>query len=444
MGPGTSFTNTATIRVPGSTVGNQRWEVKTNTAGDIFEGQNTNNNTATSLATVAIDVQDLIVGSAPLTNTFTSAGQSWWYKLNPGTGQTIGVNLALTGNSGAVQLFVGEGYVPDAQNFDMQQVQWNSPNVSLNIPNTTSQTYYLTAVAQNLVSNQAPFTISAVAQRFSLTSVSPNTIVNSGTAQIEFIGAQLNSGATYQLINQNGTAYTATSIYVNDSSHVNAIFNALGIPAGTYNAVVIENGLSVSLANAVQVTNPVLNPSAIYGGCPTTGYTILITAPWQVRAGYTQKAQIHYQNCGTQPEDAPLIFLTSSNATTTQIPPTCSACSPKFNSLFTSLAGQQEFIGYKYGAPAGELKPGDQFDIFVDFTANQGASSVTFNAYTVGDPNQPINWNSGSMLLDSVRRMGSDLHKLPGTGGSYLGPVQPCSRERRELSQQMGHIRRPG
>ena len=39
LGPGASVTNTATIRVPGSIVGNHRWEVRTNTAGGIFEGQ---------------------------------------------------------------------------------------------------------------------------------------------------------------------------------------------------------------------------------------------------------------------------------------------------------------------------------------------------------------------------------------------------------------------
>ena len=254
MGPGTSFTNTATIRVPGSTVGNNRWEVKTNTAGDIFEGRNTNNNTGISLAPVAIDLPELISGSAPLTNTFTSAGQSWWYKLNPGTGQTIGVNLGLTGNSGAVQLFVGQGYVPDPQHFDLQQVQWNSPNVSVNIPNTSSQTYYLTAVAQSLVSSQAPFTISAASQSFALTSVSPSAILNIGTADIEFIGAQLTSGASYQLVNQSGTSYTASAWYVEDSSHVNAIFNASAMPTGSYNAVVTENGISVSLQNAVNIS----------------------------------------------------------------------------------------------------------------------------------------------------------------------------------------------
>jgi RHS repeat-associated protein/uncharacterized repeat protein (TIGR01451 family) len=65
--------------------------------------------------------------------------------------------------------------------------------------------------------------------------------------------------------------------------------------------------------------------------------------------------------------------------------------------LFTGLAGQEEFIGYRQNIPAGVLRPGDQLDIYLNFTANSGASAVTFNLYTVDDPNQSINWNSASM-----------------------------------------------
>jgi YD repeat-containing protein len=116
-----------------------------------------------------------------------------------------------------------------------------------------------------------------------------------------------------------------------------------------------------------------------------------------VRPGYAQTATIHYKNWGSDVIDAPLIFLTTSGATTTQIPPYCPTCSPKFNSLFTSLAGQEEFVGYKGAVPAGLLKPGDQFDISVSFTASPGVSFVNFNAYTVDDPSRPINWDSASM-----------------------------------------------
>ena len=56
LGPGASYTATGTVRVPGGTVGNHRWEVKTNDRGEVFVGANAANSTGISLDMVAIDL----------------------------------------------------------------------------------------------------------------------------------------------------------------------------------------------------------------------------------------------------------------------------------------------------------------------------------------------------------------------------------------------------
>ena len=38
LGPGASYSGSATVTVPGTVVGNHRWEVKTNVLGEVFEG----------------------------------------------------------------------------------------------------------------------------------------------------------------------------------------------------------------------------------------------------------------------------------------------------------------------------------------------------------------------------------------------------------------------
>ena len=391
MGPGASVTNTATIRVPGSTVGNHRWEVKTNTAGDIFEGQNTSNNTGLSLGYVAIDLPQLLVGGAGLSNSFVTVGQSWWYKLIPGPGNTVGANLQLTGNSGSVQLFVGQGYVPTPQQFDIQQQPWNSPSVSAEIPNTSTQTYYVTVYAQTLPSVPAAFTISAVSQQFSLTSVQPSSIVNSGTATVEFIGAELTANATYQIVGANGAAYSASSVYVSDSAHVYATFAATSLASGTYAAQVTENGSTASLKNAITVTTPSAQP--VISG--QIAYDIQV--PSAVRAGYGGVVTIHYQNTGSDDVVAPLMMLATTGATTQFVFPVADLeLSPNFATQYTTMVAQGQLLGINQtGGPVGVLPAGAEGSVSLNFTAGTG-NNVQFSLYTVSDPTAPIDWAGAS------------------------------------------------
>ena len=67
LGPGQSLIATASIRVPGSVIGNHRWEVRTNDRGEVFEGKNSANNDRVSAGIVAIDLPELMVNGAVFT-----------------------------------------------------------------------------------------------------------------------------------------------------------------------------------------------------------------------------------------------------------------------------------------------------------------------------------------------------------------------------------------
>jgi len=258
LGPGASYNASGTIRVPGTTVGNQRWEVQTNVLGEVFEGQNTTNNTGISLDLVAVDVPALVVDSPSVSGSFAAAGQSSWYKINPGAGKNVSVNLNLTGggNTGSVQLFIGQGYVPDPQHFDIQQAQWNSPSASAVISNSSSQTYYVTVYAQSLASSPAPFTLAANSLQFSLSGAQPNSVDNIGSATLTFTGGGFSSTGTYQLVGPGGTVYNSTAVFVSDASQAEVTLALNGLPTGSYTAKVTVNGVTVTLNNALTVTAP--------------------------------------------------------------------------------------------------------------------------------------------------------------------------------------------
>src|ERR1017187_544385 len=93
LGPGASYNATANVTVPGTTVGSQRWEVKTNILGEIFEGANTANNTGIALNPVNVDLNQLVPNATALNGSFSGAGQSSYYKVIPNATQATSVNL---------------------------------------------------------------------------------------------------------------------------------------------------------------------------------------------------------------------------------------------------------------------------------------------------------------------------------------------------------------
>jgi YD repeat-containing protein len=394
LGPGQSYQGSAIIRVPGSVVGNHRWEVKTNTRGEIFEGQNTNNNTGISLNDVFLDLPQLVPGASPMPYTFATIGQSWWYKLTATAGQAVETDLALSGGaSGSVQLFIGQGYLPTPSNSDFQQSQFDSPVVSAVIPNISTQTYYVTAYAQSLAGSSVPFTIAAKTLPFSLNSVNPTSVGNGGAATIEFIGAQLNSAATYQITSPDGTPHSASSVNVQDEGHVFATFSMVGWPTGTYSASVTENSATVSLADAVAVSAG----TSLAANSGPIQYTQDV--PPSLRAGYGSVVTIHYQNISSDDVAAPLMWLTADTASLGLIPPACSGCSSNFPAQYQNSAAAGYLLGINQSGPAGILPAGASGTLTLSMLSNTGSSVTNFTLLSVTQPDDIIDWPSAQSSL---------------------------------------------
>ena len=88
LGPGQSYTTSAQVEVPGDVAGDHYWEVKTNSAGDIFEGQNTGNNTMVSPAPVTLDVPSLLIDGGAVSAQFTGVGDHRWFQFTPRRAKT--------------------------------------------------------------------------------------------------------------------------------------------------------------------------------------------------------------------------------------------------------------------------------------------------------------------------------------------------------------------
>ncbi|MGB7985008.1 MAG: Ig-like domain repeat protein, partial [Terracidiphilus sp.] len=381
LGPGASTTATGTIRVPGSIVGNHRWEVKANDRGEVFVGANAVNNTGISLDTVAIDLPELDLDAAASPASFSASGQSSWYKFTPGANQSVTLDLALNSingspSTGSVQLFVGQGYVPTPQHFDYQQVEWNSPTASTVVPNTSSQTYYVTAYAQSLPATPAAFTLAASTVHFSLTAVQPSTItiqptslVKPGPVTVTFMGGGFTSNATYQLVDANSKIYSASSVFVSDSTQASVTFAMADIPAGSYTAQVTEGSSTVSLTNALTVT-------AVSASTSGQQVQVNLVAPQEFRTGFPETVTLNYSNVSGADVPAPLIWLTATNATLSEIAPQCAGCSTNFTQQYNNTFTSGLVLGINSQGPAGVLPAGAQGSI--QFQALPTGGEVTF------------------------------------------------------------------
>jgi RHS repeat-associated protein len=384
LGPGATYSASATVTVPGTTAGPHVWEVKTNVRGEVFEGANTGNNKAISLQPVSIGLNQLITGAAPLAGTFTSIGQTLFFEFTPGASQATKIQLALnSGVSGSVQLFVGGDYIPTPQRYDYQQTEFNSPSASVVIPSGTAQMYYVAAYAQSLLGVPAGFSIQATAVQFALTNVSPNTAVAHGTATLTFTGGGFTSSTVFALVGPNGTSYAPASIFITDSDHAELTFNLSGFASGTYTASA-SNGAAITLANALTVSGDTTGGGG--GGTQLNEFRAVLRTPEGFRAGFPSIVTLDYTNASDYDIAAPLVYVSATNGTLTELVAACNGCDPNLAQKHGAAFNSGLVLAINQQGPAGVLPAGASGSI--TFLAKPAASgSMTFFVQTVGiDP----------------------------------------------------------
>jgi len=171
------------------------------------------------------------------------------------SGQTFALNVQGSTAGCALKLFVGDGYVPDPSHFDFESSQFDSPTASVTVPSNSHDTYYIVVYAVSLDAASVSYTLTATTVGFALNSVSPGSIVNTGSVTLQVLGGQLTPNYSYTLAGPGG-AFKATAVQSPDPTVAYAIFNLGGAAAGLYNLQVAQpGGPALTLSNAVVVTS---------------------------------------------------------------------------------------------------------------------------------------------------------------------------------------------
>jgi hypothetical protein len=337
LGPGESYTATGEIRVPGSIVADHRWQVTTNTRGEIFEGLHNDNNITLSAAPVTLDLPELAVDGLALTRQFKSVGESHWFKFVPSMGTDVQVHVDRADQSGATELYVGLGYLPDRQHFDARHDQWHADDVTALVANAQHAIYYVTAYPASLSVAPASFSIAAVGLEFGVAVVAP-TEVGAGRVTLELSGGHLAPDMTYRLVSPDGVTCTASEVFWTSTAKVYPTFDLSGFAEGSYDVEVVASGAVRTLVDSVTVValrSPVCSAK--------------ILAPTDVRLAREFAISVEYANAGNVDLEAPLFRISATDNVQFRLAPP-----DPFKREISFLAMAQE-------GPAGILRPGAHY-----------------------------------------------------------------------------------
>ena len=384
LGAGQSYTGSAIVRVPSGAEGNYLWQVKANSQNEVFEGQNQTNNVIDASVASSLTLPTLTVGGS-LSSTLTATGQGDLYLLFPGAAQTLLLTLLDNVPGTALQLYVGQGYVPSASQFDFKSSQFNTNVVSLTIPNTVGGGYYVLAYASSLNSPSVTYTISASAvTQFEVSSVSPASITGNGPITLQLTGGELAGNDTYQLVGPGGTFHTTGSIVPNPTSAF-ATFNLAGASAGSYSLIISQpDGVTITNLNAVIV--PAGNVAA------TPQFSVQIQTPSVYRVGRAFNGLISYGNIGNADMPSPLLILSSGGIAGLRLLPTDSYLT---NDLVLVAAAME--------GPAGVLRPGQTYSIPFSALPNSPVAIPFQVDYKLADSTDSVDYAS---LSSQVRPSG--------------------------------------
>lgn len=295
LGPGESLELLAEVVVPGALEGPHRWQVETNSRSTVFEGLNRNNNMAVSTASVDIALPELIVGGESFAGQFDQVGGGYWFLLNAASGDVV-IDARVNGDDRAVTgIYLGYGTLPNRNQHDGKQVEFGSDDVSALVPRQGSPVYVF-VTADSLDNPGVGVTISANPVEFSIKSVSPRSIGNTGSATLEVNGAALGEHLDFELVATTGEVYPASSVYATNSLQAFPTFPLNDLPHGNYKVRARSGAALIESIDSVEVTETI--PAEL---------EVNMVADDNVRAGRNAQLNFSYQNAGNVDLIAPIM-----------------------------------------------------------------------------------------------------------------------------------------
>jgi RHS repeat-associated protein len=396
LGPGQNKQFSAEVRVPGGTEGRWLWSVQANRAGEVFEGAKWSNNTTSASSPTDLVVPELPLDGTPVAGRFDSLGEPCWFKFTPGGGADALVTLDRDGAEGWTKLYLGDGYVPTAQDFLAMDTTWKSADVSISVAATADRTYYVMAWPGGLPSGGAGFTIKAETHAFGIRAQAAPVALSTwggGSRVLRVDGSRFDESTTFALRGSDGNLYAPTQVVVTDSTHAELSLDAAALPPGSYDLVAtrgeqsteVQDYLTVQAEPVGQTADRVQRSLPCVGIRPS-GIAFTVQAPSAIRWGGTGRVVIEYRNYTEWYVFVPLVRIACPGAAFRFVD------TARFGAGW--LASAVVPVTGRGSATPGRLWHGEGGSIELDITPIPGSRLISIEVYGAADLNQSLDWDA--------------------------------------------------
>ncbi|MCU0521492.1 MAG: caspase family protein [Anaerolineae bacterium] len=301
LAPGHPYVASAHVRVPGAQVGEQFWQVTGNSRAEIFEGRNITNNVTLAEYPATLSFEALVIDGGATTGAFTDQEQRHWFRFTPQAGQNVRVSLDLASTVGTTELYLGVGYIPSPDGYDVRSPEWQMPDSHLSVAEAVSTTYYMLAYG----TAPGTFEIRAASYAFSLDSVSPSTGGNAGQVTLLINGEAIPLSPTVTLVHTTAGDIAALATHRVGADCVAATFDLNGVAPGVADVRVSSGSTTRSLSQAFSV---------VAGGAPDFWWSV--DGPDLVRSGRLNEYTVTWGNQGAIDAPVHLMALSTSSLIT--------------------------------------------------------------------------------------------------------------------------------
>jgi hypothetical protein len=206
----TGYTGSWTGPLPALTPGTYYAIVRADVRASVNELTLTNN-TASSTATISVDVPVLVLGQ-PVTNQLATGGAQY-YKFSAPAGDTVQISLTGTVANANNEMFARYGAVPDLGDYDFLYNNPLSPDQQIVIPSTGTGWYYIMVRGGNEPNGPLTNTLVANIVPFSITQISASQIGDNGLVTLAFTGAKFQPGAAVKLLSGTNVYTPSTNLF---------------------------------------------------------------------------------------------------------------------------------------------------------------------------------------------------------------------------------------
>ncbi|MCU0870895.1 MAG: putative Ig domain-containing protein, partial [Pirellulaceae bacterium] len=292
---GQTYTAHLEANLPPAVPGAYRILVRTDIFNQVYEEVGDANNTTASAETVAVSVDELLLG-VPLGMTLDT-GQARLYQLTVPAGKTLRVTLQASHPDAAQELFLRYGAAPTSVLYDAAYQGALAAVQQAVVPTTQSGTYFVLVRGHSEPFPDTPLELLAELVPLSIQNVHTDVAGDAKHVSTRIEGAQFDPGAIVKLVRPGLGEYEPVVWEVSDATQILATFDLRGAPHGLYDLKVINpDG-----AEAV-VPYRFLVQRAIEGEV-----TIGVGGPRAILAGDAGTYSVALQNLGNL--DAPYTFF---------------------------------------------------------------------------------------------------------------------------------------